>query len=448
MINETTAKIITDSVPGPKSMEVYEKRKDTIARGVSNLSKICVDEAKNALLKDIDGNIFIDFASGIGVQNIGHCDEEIINAINKQSKKLIHPCFHVAMYEQYITLGEKLAKLTKGSFDKKVMFANSGAEAVENAIKIARKYTRKTGVLSLECAFHGRTFMAMTLTSKVKPYKNGFGPFMPDTHKIPTGYCYRCEYKLSYPECNVICANKLETLLKGELSADDIAALIVEPIQGEGGFITPPAKFYKKLQKICNDNNIIFIVDEIQSGFGRTGKMFAYQHYNIEPDIITLSKSIAAGLPLSAVVGKSEIMDAPGPGEIGGTYGGSPLACVAALKVIEKIEKESLELKALEIEKILKNRLTEMSEKTPYIGDIRGKGAMVAVEFVKDKTTKEPNAELCKNLIENCLKEGVLFISAGIYSNLIRFLPPLTITNEQIHYAMDILERNLYKAKK
>lgn len=445
MITEKTAKIVTDQVPGPKSQELLAKRLQYVPQGIGSGTQIFVEETKEALIKDVDGNVFLDFAAGIGVQNVGHCDREVVDAIKDQAEKYVHPCFHVAMYEPYVELAEKLVELTPGEHAKKVMFANSGAEAVENAVKIARKYTKKTGIISLECAFHGRTYMAMTLTSKVKPYKNGFGPFSPDTYKIPSPYCYRCPMGSTYPECGLACAEKLRTLLKGELAADMIAALIAEPVQGEGGFIVPPKDYLPTLQEICQENGIVFIVDEVQAGFGRTGKMFASEHFGIQPDLMTLSKSIAAGVPLSGVVGKAEIMDAPGPGEIGGTYGGSPLACAASLKVIEKIQKENLAEQANKIGEIIKSRLGQMQEKYPIIGNIRGLGAMVAVEFVKDQTTKEPYPEIVKKAIADCYQKGFIFLSAGIFSNLIRFLPPLVMTEEQVHAGMDALDEALAK---
>lgn len=442
MIEERCAVIKTD-VPGKKSRALLKKREKYVAFGVGCNIDIFIEEAKGALIKDMDGNVFIDFAAGIGVQNIGHCNDEVVNAINKQLDKYIHPCFHVIMYEPYIALAEKLAELTKGTFKRKVMFANSGAEAVENAIKIARRYTNKPGIISLECAFHGRTYMAMTITSKVKPYKFGFGPFSTDTYKIPTAYCYRCPLGCEYPHCGIACVEKLRSLLKSEMIPEMIGALIVEPVQGEGGFIVQPPEYLKALESICRENDIVLIVDEIQSGFARTGKMFAYQHFELEPDIITMAKSIAAGIPLSAVVGKAEIMDAPSPGQIGGTYGGSPLGCVAGLKVIEVIQKEDLIEKANNLGRIIKNRLLEMKEKYDCIGDVRGLGAMLGVEFVKDRKTKEPYAELVKDVINYAYKRGVIFLSAGIFNNVIRFLPPLVMTEEQANYGMDVLEEAL-----
>lgn len=425
--------------------QLISKRNKYVSRGVGNITQIIAKSAKDAIITDVEDKEYIDFASGIGMQNVGHCDFEVVEAIKKQADKLIHPCYHVTMYEAYMDLAEKLVEITPGNYEKKVMFANSGAESLENAVKIARKYTGKTGILSLENAFHGRTLMTMTLTSKVKPYKNGFGPFAPDTYKIPSGYCYRCPLGAKYPDCGIACAEKVRTLLKGELSSDMIAAIIAEPIQGEGGFIVPPKEYFKTLQEICNDMDILLVVDEVQTGFARTGKLFASEHFDIQPDLITLSKSIAAGLPLSAVVGKAEIMDAPSPGEIGGTYGGSPLACVAALKVIEKIEKNSLVNRSNEIGSIIKERLVEMYEKYEIIGDIRGEGAMLAIELVKDRDSKEPYKDIIKKIMDYALERGAIFISAGIFGNVIRFLPPLVMTEDQVNKGMDILDEAIGK---
>lgn len=439
MIEEKNAKIITE-IPGPKSKELIKKREQYVAKGVGCSSPIFVEEAKGALIKDIDGNVFVDFAGAIGVQNVGHRDEGVVEAVKAQLDKYIHPCFHVNMYEPYITLAEKLVEITPGSYEKKAMFANSGAEAVENAIKIARAYTKKTGVISLWGSFHGRTNMTMSITSKYKPYKDGFGPFAAQTYKTEGAYCYRCALGCKYPECGIACAEKLRSMLKTVNSRDEIACLIAEPIQGEGGFIVPPKEYFKVIQQICNENDIVFIIDEVQAGFGRTGKLFAHEHFRVEADIITMSKSIANGFPLSAVVGKAEIMDAACVGGIGGTYSGSPLGCVAALKVIEKIDKDNLCGRAFEIGKYITARFQHMREKYDVIGDIRGLGAMIGIEFVKDRSTKEPYAELVKKITQYCFKRGVIVLNAGLLSNVIRFLPPLVITQEQLKYGIDVIE--------
>ncbi len=441
MIEEKLPHIVTGTIPGPKSQALLEKKNKCVAKGVSVGLQACIEEAKGALLKDIDGNVYLDFAAAIGVQNVGHCDDAVVAAITEQAQKMIHPCFHVAMYEPYIALAERLCALVPITGDKRAMLANSGAEAVENAIKIARKYTKKTGIVSLECAFHGRTYMAMSITSKVKPYKNGFGPFSADTYKIPTPYYYRNGYGYNNEvEFALACAEKFATLLKGEWSKDTISAVIAEPLQGEGGFIAPPKEYYQALQKICRENDILLIIDEVQAGFARTGKFFACEYYGIAPDLMVMSKSIAAGVPLSAVVGRAEIMDATNPGEIGGTYGGSPLGCAAALAVIDKIEQDDLCTKATEIGGILMRRLRAMKAKYPAIGDVRGMGAMVGIEFVKDPVTKETDADLVKRIIAYAQKKGVIFLSAGIFSNVLRFLPPLVMTPEQVKFGMDVLD--------
>lgn len=439
MIEESNVKLIT-SIPGPKSREIIEERKRYVADGVSMSVDVAIEEAKGALLKDVDGNVFLDFAAGIGVQNIGHCDDEIIAAIKEQVDKYIHPCFHVATYQPYVALSKKLTEITAGDFEKKVMLANSGAEALENAIKVAKTYTKKAGILSANGSFHGRTNMTMSITSKYKPYKNGFGPFVPDTYKFDYPYSYRAPLGVSPEDYAEECLERLRTALKTTISPDMIACLIVEPLQGEGGFVVPTAKYMQGLQKICNENGIVFIVDEVQAGFARTGKMFAHEHYDIEPDIVTMSKSIAAGVPLSAVVGKKEIMDSACVGGIGGTYGGSPLACVAALKVIKKIEKENLCEKSLKLGEYIVERLNDMKEKYSVIGEVRGLGSMIGLEFVKDRNTKEPAADLVKAVIKKCYQNGVILLNAGILGNVIRFLPPLVMTKEQVKYGMDVLE--------
>lgn len=439
MIEEKIAKISTE-VPGPKSKELMKRRERYVAKGVGCSAPIFVEEAKGALIKDVDGNVFVDFAGGIGVQNIGHKDEEVVKAIKAQLDKYIHPSFHVNMYEPYIALCEKLVEITPGNYDKKAMLANSGAEAVENAIKIARAYTKKAGIISLQGSFHGRTNMTMSITSKYKPYKNGFGPYAAETYKTEAAYCYRCPVGCEYPSCKIACAEKLRTMLKTVISSDMIACLIAEPVQGEGGFVVPPKEYFKMLREICDENGIVFIVDEVQAGFARTGKTFAHENFDVDADIITMSKSIAAGVPLSAVVGKAEIMDAACVGGIGGTYGGSPLGCVAALKVIEKIEKEDLNKKSLEMGKIIMARLNEMKEKYTAIGDVRGIGGMIGLEFVKNRVTKEPDGAFVKNVISYCFKHGVIFLNAGLFGNVIRFLAPLVITDEQLKYGLDVLE--------
>ncbi|MFZ5632766.1 MAG: 4-aminobutyrate--2-oxoglutarate transaminase [Bacillota bacterium] len=431
---------IKTPIPGPKSLELMELRKKCVPRGISNAAPVFVREAKGAVITDVDGNQFIDLAGGIGTINAGHSPDEVVGAVKEQMDRYIHTCFHVAMYEPYVRLAGKLAAITPGDYEKKTMFANSGAEAVENAVKLARKHTKKTGIIALECAFHGRTLMAMTMTSKVRPYKYGFGPFAPEVYKIPSGYCYRCYFGLSYPGCEMKCVKNLERFFTAECSPDHVAALIAEPVQGEGGFIVPPPEFLPGLKQVCHKYGILFIADEIQTAFGRTGKMFACEHYGLEPDMITLAKSLAAGFPLSAVTGRAEVMDSADTGEIGGTYGGNPLSCVAALQVIDKMQNDDLPARAGEIGRKIMERLKAIQEKHPVVGDVRGLGAMVAVELVKDRATKEPAREITSRILTECHKKGVIAISAGIYSNVLRFLAPLVITDGQLFQALNVLE--------
>ena len=346
----------------------------------------------------------------------------------------------VIPYEPYVMLAKRLAEITPGDLNM-TMFVNSGAEAVENAIKIARYYTKKPNILTFSNAFHGRTLLTMTLTSKVKPYKFGFEPFTPGIYRVPYAYCYRCQFNLEYPGCGFACVEYIRDLLNVEVSPESVAALIVEPVQGEGGFIVPPRDYLKQLRKLCDEFGILMIADEIQTGFGRTGKMFAVEHSSVVPDIMTLAKSIAAGIPLSAVVGKKDIMNSVHPGGIGGTYGGNPVACAAALEVIE-IVKESIP-NAIKVGNAIMKRCQEFYDKYEFIGDVRGLGLMIALEFVKNRGTKEPDKDICSEIIQNCAKKGLLLLKAGIYDNVIRFLPPITIEEEVADKAMDILEETL-----
>lgn len=433
------------AIPGPLVQESMEKRKEYIPLGVYNLAPLVAKKAEGAVLEDLDGNKYLDFVGGIGVLNVGHNAPEVVNAIKKQAEELIHTCFHVAAYEPYIELAEKLSKLSPGPTPKKTMFANSGAEAVENAIKIAKKYTGKSAIIAFDYAFHGRTLMTMSLTSKVKPYKFGFGPFAPEVYKAPYAYCYRCPFGLEYSECNLKCVENFAEIFKRDIPAEEVAAVILEPVQGEGGFISPPKEFIQGVKKVCEENDILLIADEVQTGFARTGTFFAVEDYGIEPDIITTAKSIAGGMPLSAVIGKKEIMDAPQPGEIGGTYGGNPLSCAAALAVLDIIEKDKLVERSNKLGELMKIRLEEMQKKYSIIGDVRGKGFMQAVELVKDKETKEPAVEMKSKIIEECLNNGLILVGAGLHSNVIRFLAPISITEAQMEEGLDILEAAVAK---
>jgi len=428
---------------GEKTKMLFEKRAQYVAQGISNHIPIFIDNAKGAVVQDIDGNVYIDCSSGIGVVNVGHCEETVVESIKKQAEKLIHSCFMVSMYESYVALAEKLVKITPGDFPKKAMFVNSGAEAVENAVKIARAYTKKPGIVSFECGYHGRTLLTMTLTSKVKPYKHEFGPFAPEIYKVPSAYCYRCMFGATYPECSMRCLEHFERFFIAESDPSNIAALIIEPVQGEGGFIVPPKEYLPGLADICKKNDIVFIVDEVQTGFGRTGKMFAVENWGVTPDLMALAKSIAGGMPLSAVVGKAEIMDVPTKGRVGGTYGGNPIACAAGLSAIDYMETNDLSKRANRIGAFMTKRLKELQEEYPAIGDVRSLGAMVAAEFVKDRKTKKPAGDETPLIMQECFKRGLIALGAGIYSNVIRFLPPLVLTDKQMEETMSIFEEAL-----
>jgi 4-aminobutyrate aminotransferase / (S)-3-amino-2-methylpropionate transaminase / 5-aminovalerate transaminase len=430
-------------IPGPKAKQLLERKVANVPRGPFNTMLTFAAKGEGALLTDVDGNTFIDFAGAIGTLNAGHCPESVVKAIKQQLDAYIHPCFHVMMYEPYISLAEKLNAIVPISGPKKTFFLNSGAEAVENAIKIARKYTGRKGIISFERGFHGRTYMAMSLTSKVKPYKHGFGPFAPDTYKLPYPYYYRAPEGMSEREVDEYILERVRDFFLAEVPPEEIAAMILEPVQGEGGFVVPSPYFVQSLYEICKQYGILFIADEIQTGFARTGKMFAVEHFAIEPDLVTMSKSIAAGFPISAVTGRADIMDAPGIGEIGGTYGGSPLGCVAALKVIEMIENEHLMGRAHEIGTMMMERMKKWESDVPFIGNVRGLGAMCALEIVKDKKTKEPDKERTVRLLQMIQQNGVIVLSAGLYSNVIRFLPPLVITNEQLTEGLDVIEQTI-----
>ena len=431
------------AVQGGKTLDLLARKNQFVAQGISNLAPIFVESAKGAVLKDIDQNTYIDFYGGIGVINAGHCPEAVVDAIKEQAEKLLHTCFMVGMYEPYVELAEKLCQITPGDHAKKAMFVNSGAEAVENAVKIAKAYTKRPGVIAFEGGFHGRTLMTMSLTSKVKPYKHEFGPFAPEVYKIPSAYCYRCMYKSTYPGCGMACLEAFERYFISEVDPENIAAMIIEPVQGEGGFIVPPKEFLPGLKSICEKHGIVFIADEVQSGFARTGQMFASEQLGVIPDLMTLAKGIASGMPLSAVVGRAEIMDAPTPGRIGGTYGGNPVSCAAALATINLMEQEDLSARAAKVGETIVGRLRELQQKYPQIGDIRGLGSMVALELVKDPQTKEPHKEAVPAIVQECFKRGLLTMGAGIFGNVIRFLPPIVITDEQLETGLNIFAESL-----
>jgi 4-aminobutyrate aminotransferase / (S)-3-amino-2-methylpropionate transaminase / 5-aminovalerate transaminase len=391
----------------------------------------------------VDGNRLLDFAGGIGCLNVGHRAPAVVDAVRRQLDRFLHTSFNVLPYESYIAVCEKLNALAPGKGPKKTLLVNTGAEAVENAIKIARSYTKRSAIIAFEDAFHGRTYMAMATTSKTHPYKAGFEPFPGEVYRIPYAYCYRCSYSLKYPSCEVHCARHLEDTFKRVVAAETVAAIIVEPILGEGGFVTPPAEFYPTLTEICRKYGILLIADEVQTGFARTGAMFASEQLGLEPDLVTMAKSLTGGLPMAAVTGRADIMDAPGAGQLGGTFAGSPLACEAALAVLDVIEKENLCARANVLGERFRARATKWQRQWELVGDVRGLGAMQAVELVRSKTTREPADEETKQVAQYCYEHGLVLITAGSYGNVIRLLMPLVVTDAQMDEAMDVLESAL-----
>jgi 4-aminobutyrate aminotransferase / (S)-3-amino-2-methylpropionate transaminase / 5-aminovalerate transaminase len=431
------------AIPGPKSQELMRRRQAAVARGVGHATPIFAARAEGAVLEDVDGNRFLDFAGGIGVQNVGHRAPRVVAAIREQLDAFIHTCFSVAPYEKYIALAEKLNSLVPGAFAKKSILVNSGAEAIENAVKIARAYTRRSAIICFEDAFHGRTMLTMSLTSKTHPYKAGFEPFATDIYRIPYAYCYRCSYSLQYPACNIFCAHHLEDTFKRMVASEAVAAIVVEPVLGEGGFVAPPREFFAILQDTCKRHGILFIADEVQSGFGRTGTMFASQRYGMIPDILVSAKSIAAGMPLAAVTGRADVMDAAGVGALGGTYGGNPLACAAALAAIETLERENLPARAESLGQHFESRARDWKQRWPLIGEVRGLGAMRALEFVRSHETREPAKEETEEVLRHCRERGLIVLSAGSYGNVLRLLVPLVITDAQFDEGLDVLEASL-----
>ena len=427
-------------IPGPKSRALAERRETAVPRGLSHATPLYIARAQDAWLEDVDGNRFIDFAGGIGCINTGHRNQTVISALESQLQNFLHTCSQVTPYENYIRLAERLNRITPGNFPKKTLLVNTGAEAVENAVKIARAHTGRAGVIAFEDAFHGRTMMTLALTSKTHPYKAGFAPFPSDVYRIPYAYCYRCSYSLQYPSCEMHCARHLEDTFKRVVASEDVAAVIAEPILGEGGFVAPPPEFFRIIMDICHKHGVLFIADEVQTGFGRTGKMFASEHYGIEPDLIVTAKSLGGGLPLAAVTGRAEIMDAPGPGGLGGTFAGNPLSCAAANAVLDIFEQDNLLDRANVIGERFQQRAKQWRERHEIIGDVRGLGAMRAIELVKSRETREPGSEETKRITQYCYEHGLITITAGTYGNVTRVLVPLVITDEQLDEALDVLE--------
>jgi len=423
------------------NQSLVEKRAEVLADSFNSGKPAFVAAGNGAAFTDVEGHEYIDFAGGIAVMNVGHSHPKVVAAIKDQAEKFTHTCFMVVPYEGAVKLGERLCALTPGNFPKKAFFANAGAEAVENAVKVARYYTKKTGIIVYDNAFHGRTLLTMTMTHKVKPYKFGFGPFAPEIYRMPYAYCYRCPFGLEYPKCNVYCAEYLKEEMFVGCPPETTAALVAEPVQGEGGFITPPPEYFPRVAEICKENGILFVSDEIQAGMCRTGnKLFAIEHWGVEPDMMTIAKSLGAGLPISALVGRAEILDSVHLGGIGGTYGANPVACAAANAVLDIVEEDDLPAKSEALGKKLWTAFEAMKEKYEVIGDVRGKGPMIALELVKDRVTKEPDKDAAAAVAGYAFKKGLILLSCGPYGNVIRCLMPLVITDEQLDRGLAIMD--------
>jgi 4-aminobutyrate aminotransferase/(S)-3-amino-2-methylpropionate transaminase len=431
-------KVVTD-IPGPKSREWFERRAAAIPRGIANIHRIVTARASGAIIEDVDGNRLIDFATGIAVLNLGHATPEVVRAAQEQLERDTHTCFHVTANEPYIELAERLNAIAPGDFEKKTMFANSGAEAVENAVKISRKFTGRDAIVTFDHAFHGRTLLAMTLTAKVMPYKQGMGPFAPEVYRLPFPYPYRWP---TGPENAAREALDYATdEMHKHIGEENIAAVILEPIQGEGGFIVPAHGFLKGLAEFCAEHEILFIADEIQSGMGRAGRWFAIEDEDVIPDLVASAKSLGGGLPISAVTGRAEVMDSVHVGGLGGTYGGNPVAAAAALAVLDRIEREGLLERSRTVGAGLMQRLREMQSRHEAIGDVRGRWMMTAIELVADRDTKEPlDGATGTKILERCLENGVVILKAGTYDNVIRLLPPITIEESLLEEGLGILD--------
>ncbi len=435
---EQTRRIAT-AIPGPISAELSKRRVAAVAKGVGSTMPVFAARAGGGIVEDVDGNRFIDLGSGIAVTTIGNASPRVIDAVREQVADFTHTCFMVTPYESYVAVAEHLNRLTPGSHEKRTALFNSGAEAVENAVKIARLYTGRTAVVAFDHAYHGRTNLTMGLTAKSMPYKSGMGPFAPEIYRAPMSYPYRDGLiDKEWGTNGELAAERALTVIDKQIGAANLAAVIIEPVQGEGGFIVPAPGFLPALRAWCSANDVVFIADEVQSGFARTGAMFACDDEGIEPDLIITAKGIADGLPLSGVTGRAEIMDATHVGAVGGTYGGNPLACAAALATIETIELDGLLDRAKEIERLMKDRLGRLQADDDRIGDVRGRGAMIAVELVKSGTA-EPDPDLTKTLCGAAHAQGVIVLSCGTFGNVLRFLPPLSISDDLLNEGLDVL---------
>jgi len=420
-------------LPGPRSLELLNRKAGAVVNAKTIALPVVAAEARGATITDVDGNVLLDLTGGVGCLNVGHAHPRVVEAVQEQAARFMHTDFTVVPYELYVTLAERLLELAPFGGPAKAAFFNAGTEAVENAVKFARLATRRPAVIAFEGAFHGRTLLSMTLTSKPHPYKTGMGPLAPEIYRAPFPDAYRG------PD-GATAIEELKRLFVTQVAAEQVAAIVIEPVQGEGGFIPAPRPYMRALRELCDEHGILLIVDEVQTGFARTGRLFAIEHYGIEPDLITLAKSIAGGLPLSAVLGKADVMDAAHDGAVGGTYVGNPVALAAALAVLDVIEEEGLCDRASAIGETIRARMLAWQDRFPAIGDVRGLGAMLAIELVSDRATKEPASELAQSVIASAMQRGLLLLKAGVHSNCIRVLCPLVITDAELDEALAVWE--------
>jgi 4-aminobutyrate aminotransferase/(S)-3-amino-2-methylpropionate transaminase len=426
-------------IPGPKSQALRERRVAAVSAALFQSVPIALARARGSLIEDVDGNILLDLVGGIGVLAVGHAPAQVTEALAAQADKYLHMCAIVGNYEPYVAVCEQLNAITPGDFPKKTLLANGGAEAVENAVKLARAYTGRPAIIAFEGAYHGRSNLTMALTSKYGLFKKGFGPFAPEIYRLPLPNLYRHPAGMSPEDYLAWSVWNMENALIAHVDPSAIAAIIIEPIIGEGGFIPVPAPFLQKIREICDRHNIVMIADEIQCGFGRSGKLFAIEHTGVVPDLVVTAKSLAAGMPLSAVTGRAEILDAPHLGGVGSTYGGNPLACVAALEAIKMINQPAMLACASRVEDIVRHTFEPLQQEIPVLGDVRGRGAMMALEFVKEPVGKEPWPDFVMRVVEKCAQQGVLLLRAGLYSNCIRLLPQLDIPDDMLGEGLAII---------
>ncbi len=439
------AQAATGRAPGPATQALQDERARYLPRGVFTYHPVFPASGTGARLMDVDGNRYLDFAGGIGTMNVGHSHPAVVAAIEQQAQQYTHTCAHVATPPPYIELARRLTEITPGAFAKKTLLVNSGAEAVENAVKIARAATGRPAIIAFENSFHGRTNLALSLTGKLRPYRQNFGPFALDIHTVPYPYCYQCAQHgdAAAGDCCREWVSTLERAFLTRVAPEQVAAVLVEPVQGEGGFVVPPPDFLPSLRELCTRHGILLIADEVQTGFGRTGRMFACEHSGVEPDLLLMAKSLAGGLPLAAVVGRAELMDAPLPGGLGGTYGGNPVACAAALAVLDVFAREGLVERASVLGALALDRMRAWQGRFPLVGDVRGLGAMVAMELVRDRALRTPAAGEAANLLVEARERGLLLIKAGLYDNVIRLLMPLVTTDAEMAEGLDLLQEAL-----